>query len=95
MLKRGGTATAIGMIPLSDIVEFPGFQFFMQEKKMQGSFMGSNRFRVDMPNYVEFYMQGKLHLDDMIAQKVKLEQINEAFDELKTGETARSVIVFD
>jgi S-(hydroxymethyl)glutathione dehydrogenase/alcohol dehydrogenase len=95
MLKRGGTATAIGMIKIGEKVEFPGFQFFLQEKKMQGSFMGSNRFRVDMPNYVEFYMQGKLKLDDMISQTIKLEQINEAFEELKTGETARSVIVFD
>lgn len=95
MLKRGGTATAIGMIQIGVQVEFPGFQFFLQEKKMQGSFMGSNRFRVDMPNYVEFYMQGKLKLDDMISQTIKLEQINEAFEELKTGETARSVIVFD
>ncbi len=95
MLKRGGTATAIGMIQIGETVEFPGFQFFLQEKKMQGSFMGSNRFRVDMPNYVEFYMQGKLKLDDMISQTIKLEQINEAFEELKTGETARSVIVFD
>lgn len=95
MLKRGGTATAIGMIKIGEQVEFPGFQFFLQEKKMQGSFMGSNRFRVDMPNYVEFYMQGKLKLDEMISQTIKLEQINEAFEELKTGETARSVIVFD
>lgn len=94
MLRRGGTATVIGMIPIGQTVEIPGYEF-LQEKKLQGSLMGSNRFRVDMPNYIEFYMQGKLHLDDMIAQHIKLEDINDAFDELKTGETARSVIVFD
>lgn len=94
MLRRGGTATIIGMIPIGQNVEFSGFQF-LQEKKVQGSFMGSNRFRVDMPNYVEFYMQGKLHLDDMISQTIPLEKINDAFDELKTGQLARSVITFD
>jgi S-(hydroxymethyl)glutathione dehydrogenase/alcohol dehydrogenase len=57
--------------------------------------MGSNRFPVDMPRFVDFYMAGKLKLDEMIARRIKLEQVNEAFDELKRGELARSVIVFD
>ena len=57
--------------------------------------MGSNRFRVDMPRYVEFYLQGRLHLDELISQRIKLDQLNEAFEVLETGEIARSVIVFD
>jgi S-(hydroxymethyl)glutathione dehydrogenase/alcohol dehydrogenase len=57
--------------------------------------MGSNRFPVDMPRLIDFYMAGKLKLDDMISQRIKLEQINEAFAELKRGEVARSVIQFD
>jgi S-(hydroxymethyl)glutathione dehydrogenase/alcohol dehydrogenase len=57
--------------------------------------MGSNHFRRDMPRYVEFYLDGKLKLDDMISRRIKLEQINEAFDEMKQGELARSVITFD
>jgi S-(hydroxymethyl)glutathione dehydrogenase/alcohol dehydrogenase len=57
--------------------------------------MGSNRFPVDMPRLVDFYLQGKLKLDQMISRRLKLEQINEAFDELRRGELARSVVVFD
>ena len=57
--------------------------------------MGSNRFPIDMPRFVDFYMSGKLKLDEMISRRVKLEDVNEAFDELKRGELARSVIVFD
>ncbi|MNF57786.1 S-(hydroxymethyl)glutathione dehydrogenase [compost metagenome] len=57
--------------------------------------MGSNRFPVDMPRLVDFYMQGRLKLDQMISQRIRLDQINEAFDELRRGELARSVIVFD
>jgi S-(hydroxymethyl)glutathione dehydrogenase/alcohol dehydrogenase len=57
--------------------------------------MGSNRFRVDMPRFVDFYLSGKLHLDDMISRRIKLEDVNEGLQALKTGEVARSVIVFD
>jgi S-(hydroxymethyl)glutathione dehydrogenase/alcohol dehydrogenase len=57
--------------------------------------MGSNRFPIDMPRFVDFYMSGKLKLDQMIAQRIRLEQVNDAFDELRRGELARSVIVFD
>jgi S-(hydroxymethyl)glutathione dehydrogenase / alcohol dehydrogenase len=57
--------------------------------------MGSNRFPVDMPRLVDFYMSGKLKLDELISQRIKLEQVNEAFTEMKKGELARSVIVFD
>jgi S-(hydroxymethyl)glutathione dehydrogenase/alcohol dehydrogenase len=57
--------------------------------------MGSNRFPVDIPMLVDFYMQGRLKLDEMISQRIKLEQINEGFEEMRRGEMARSVIVFD
>jgi len=92
-LRRGGTATIIGMVPVGTNVELHGPEF-LQEKKIQGSSMGSNRFRVDMPRLVEFYMRGDLKLDQMISGRIKLEQINDAMAELKTGEVARNVIAF-
>lgn len=94
MLARGGTANIIGMIPIGVNIELHGADF-LGEKRIQGSLMGSNRFPVDMPRLVDFYMAGKLKLDEMISRRLKLEQINEAFDEMKRGELARSVIVFD
>jgi S-(hydroxymethyl)glutathione dehydrogenase/alcohol dehydrogenase len=48
-----------------------------------------------MPRFVDFYLSGKLHLDDMISRRIKLEDVNEGLQALKTGEVARSVIVFD
>ena len=94
MLARGGTATIIGMIPVGTNIELHGPEFLM-ERKIQGSNMGSNRFRVDMPRFVDFYLQGRLHLDDMISRRIKLEDVNEGLEALKTGEVARSVIMFD
>jgi S-(hydroxymethyl)glutathione dehydrogenase/alcohol dehydrogenase len=82
------------MIPVGTMIELHGADF-LGEKRIQGSLMGSNRFPVDMPRLVDFYMSGKLKLDEMISQRLKLEQVNEAFEELKRGELARSVIVFD
>jgi S-(hydroxymethyl)glutathione dehydrogenase/alcohol dehydrogenase len=94
MLARGGTANVIGMIPVGTMIELHGVEF-LGEKRIQGSLMGSNRFPVDMPRLVDFYMSGKLKLDELISQRIKLEQVNEAFTEMKKGELARSVIVFD
>lgn len=94
MLRNGGTATIIGMIPVGQNIELPGVSF-LGEKKIQGSNMGSNRFRVDMPRYIDLYMDGRLKLDELVSQRIQLEDINEGFDALKQGSVARSVITFD
>ena len=56
--------------------------------------MGSHRFRFDMPRLIDFFLQKKLHLDRMISGRIRLDQINEGFEAMKTGGVARSVIVF-
>ena len=94
MLRNGGTATVIGMIPPGDMVSLHGPEFLF-EKKIQGSMMGSNRFRVDMPRFVDLYLQGKLHLDDLVSSRIRLEDVNDAMAQLETGEIARNVIMFD
>jgi S-(hydroxymethyl)glutathione dehydrogenase/alcohol dehydrogenase len=93
VLRRGGTATVIGMIPPGQMVEIPG-SLLLQEKKLQGSIMGSNRFRTDVPFYIDLYRQGRLKLDELLAEHIGLADINEGYARLKSGETARSVIVF-
>jgi len=94
MLRRGGVATIIGMIPPDQMVQIPGVSF-LQSKRIQGSTMGSNRFRVDMPRYVDLYLQGRLKLDEMVSNRITLDQVNEGFKTLQGAEVARSVIVFD
>jgi S-(hydroxymethyl)glutathione dehydrogenase/alcohol dehydrogenase len=94
MLAVGGTATIVGMVPFGQKIELHGFDF-LRERKIQGSSMGSNRFRVDMPRLIEFYRQRKLHLDDWISDRIKLSEINEGFANMKAGKVVRSVIQFD
>jgi S-(hydroxymethyl)glutathione dehydrogenase/alcohol dehydrogenase len=93
-LRPGGTATIIGMIPVGQKVELDG-RSFLSEKKVQGSSMGSNRFKVDMPRYIDFYLQGRLKLDEMITRRRRLEDVNDAFVQMKAGEVARTVLMFD
>ena len=91
MLALRGTATVIGMIPIGSTVEIPGVALLSQ-KKLQGSTMGSTRFRLDMPFYLNLCLQGRLNLDDLLSRKLPLDRINDGFEALKTGEVARSVI---
>jgi S-(hydroxymethyl)glutathione dehydrogenase/alcohol dehydrogenase len=95
MIKAGGTAVLVGVVPLGKMVEIHPAEITLQEKCVTGSFMGSNRFRLDMPRYVDFYMDGRLKLDEMISARIPLGEINVALDNLRKGEAARQVIVFD
>ena len=94
ILRAGGTATIIGMIPQGVKIELDGASF-LRERRIQGSSMGSNHFRVDMPRYVDFYLQGRLKLDELVSRRLTLEDVNEAFKYMKEGSVARSVMMFD
>lgn len=95
MTGRGGTAVLVGVVPVTEMVALPAADITLQEKKVTGSFMGSNRFRVDMPRYVDFYLDGRLRLDEMISARIGIEDINDAFDRMRRGEVARQVIVYE
>jgi S-(hydroxymethyl)glutathione dehydrogenase/alcohol dehydrogenase len=94
MLRPGGIATVIGMIPPGTTVEIPGVDF-MFEKQLRGSLMGSNRFRVDIPRYVDLYLQGRLKLDELVSARISLDEVSKGLEELHGGAVARSVVVFD
>jgi len=94
MTRKGGTIVMIGVVPAGVNVELPGADIVLREKRVLGCMMGSNRFRTDMPRYVELYRSGQLHLDEMISARLPLERVNEAFETMRRGAAARSVLVF-
>lgn len=94
MTGRGGTTVLVGVVPIHQMVSLSAADITLQEKKITGSYMGSNRFRFDMPRYVDFYLDGRLKLDEMISSRVELSQLNDAFDRMRKGEAARQVVVF-
>ena len=94
LLRRGGTATIVGMMPLGERLAMSALDL-LAEKKLQGSLMGSNRFPVDIPRLVHFYLAGRLDLDSLVAERIGLAEVNAAMTKLRSGESARSVVVFD
>ncbi len=94
MLAFDGTATLVGLFRQGETIELTGSDF-LRERKIQGSLLGSNRFRVDMPRIIELYMQGRMDLDAFISQKIRLEEINDGFAAMRGGKVLRSLIDFD
>jgi S-(hydroxymethyl)glutathione dehydrogenase/alcohol dehydrogenase len=66
----------------------------LQEKTIKGCWYGSSDVQRDVPKLIELYRQGQLKLDELVSRTITLEQVNEAFDAMKTGEVARSVIQY-
>jgi S-(hydroxymethyl)glutathione dehydrogenase / alcohol dehydrogenase len=93
MLRPGGTATIIGMVPFGVKIELNAYAL-LRDRKIQGTAMGGNRFRVDMPRLLSLWKQGRLKLDDLISGRLRLDQINEGFAALKSGAPVRQLIAF-
>src|SRR3546814_12969061 len=85
------SATILGMMPLAETVGLSALDL-LSGKRLQGALMGANRFPVEIPRLVDFYLRGLLDLDTIIAERLPLERINHAFDELRQGDATRSVV---
>lgn len=93
-LRRGGAATILGMMPLDHRVGLSALDL-LSGKSLRGAYMGGNRFPVDIPRLVDFYLRGLLDLDRIVAKTIPLEAINDGFTAMRAGHAARSVVVFD
>ena len=93
MTRVGGGAYLIGLqVPGNKIEVEVMTDMIFGQRKVQGVMMGSTNIKHDIPMYAGFYLQGRLNLDDLIAQEINIGQINDAYQELKGGAIARSVI---
>ena len=92
-IRPGGTAVVVGVAKLDDMMTIPAVSL-LQEKTLKGSIYGSARPSVDMPKLLNLYMNKKLKLDELVSRRIKLEEINSAFEWLEKGEVARSVIIY-
>lgn len=94
MTRRGGTVTVVGLVPAGSKVAIPTDDLFY-ERRLQGSVMGSNDFKRDVPRYLEMYQAGTLKLGDLITERITLDQINDGFAALEAGRHPRILIDFD
>ena len=90
--RRGGTAVVVGVGNASQTVEFNMFELFFMEKTLKGSYYGSADVRSDFTRLLRLWKAGKLDLDGMITQRIGLDGVNEAIQQMKRGEVIRTVI---
>lgn len=90
----GGAIVLVGMPPTGDVIDLDPGTVAALNQRVLGSKMGTARIQADIPYLVALYRQGRLKLDELISGRYPLEQINEAFDEVRSGSALRNVIVF-
>jgi Zn-dependent alcohol dehydrogenase len=93
-VRPGGTVVLVGVAPMGSSTNLPGAILTRQEKTVTGSYYGTANTARDFPLYTDLYLKGKLDLDRLISKTYSLDQINEAYADMLSGETARGVIVF-
>ena len=94
MIRRGGTLVVVGVAPMGAEVAINASSIMLDEKMIRGSLYGSCQPKLDAPRMLNLYRAGKLKLDELISREYPLDKINEAFDALRHGEVARSIIRF-
>lgn len=94
-VRPGGTLVLVGLAPMGSTTNLPGALLTREEKSVVGSYYGSASTRRDFPMVLDLYQAGKIKLDELITREYTLDEINQAYAALLSGEVARSVIVFD
>ena len=91
--KGWGQSIIIGVAAAGQEISTRPFQL-VTGREWKGSAFGGARGRTDVPKIVDWYMEGKINIDDLITHTLPLERINEGFDLMKSGESIRSVVVY-
>jgi len=91
--KGWGVCTIIGVAGAGQEISTRPFQL-VTGRVWKGSAFGGARGRTDVPKIVDWYMEGKINIDDLITHTLPLEKINDAFDLMHAGQSIRSVVMF-
>ena len=92
-IRFGGKLVVVGMAPLGSLLSIATYEFLLG-KTISGTVQGDINPQIDIPRYIDMYMNGKLPIDKLITKTYGLDQINEAFEALEKGQVIRSVIKF-
>jgi S-(hydroxymethyl)glutathione dehydrogenase/alcohol dehydrogenase len=91
--KGWGVSVIIGVAPAGAEIATRPFQL-VTGRVWKGTAFGGARGRTDVPKIVDWYMEKKINIDDLITHKLKFEDINKGFDLMHAGESIRSVVIF-
>ncbi|PWH07367.1 alcohol dehydrogenase [Brachybacterium endophyticum] len=91
----GGTLVTVGLPSPDARVSIAPLPLTAKAQSIVGSYLGSAVPRRDVPEYARLYLEGKLPVEELISRTIRLEDVNEAMDQLADGEAVRQVILFD
>lgn len=94
MMRPAGLMTIVGATPVGATIPVEGIAMLMNEWRIQGTYLGSSASTRDIPRLASLFMQGRLDLDTLLAERIELKDINKGFEKLLAGKQARSVVAF-
>ena len=94
MTRRGGTTVTCSLPHPTHTFNVPAVHLVAEERTLKGCYLGSAVPARDIPRYIDLYQSGRLPIDKLITHRLTLDQINEGFDRLASGEAVRQVILF-
>ena len=93
--RRGGVTTTVGLPDPSQVLEIQAVSLVAEERTLRGSYLGSSVPARDIPRFVELHREGRLPVERLLTHRLTLDEVNEGFDRLASGEAVRQAIVFD
>jgi alcohol dehydrogenase len=90
--RRGGTTVTAGLPHPQQQVSLPHASLVAEERTLKGSYLGSCLPERDIPQYIEWYRAGRLPVDRLLSERIRLDDINGAFDRLAAGASIRQVV---
>ena len=93
-LAKRGVAMVVGITPTTAEVTVSSLSLVYEERVLTGSLYGSAAPKTDSPRLIDLYRAGSLKLDELLTRSYPIEEINEAYRDLESGEKLRSVVTF-
>jgi alcohol dehydrogenase len=93
--RRGGVTVTVGLPHPSQELKISAVSLVAEERTLRGSYLGSGVPALDVPRYIDAYKAGKLPVDRLLTHRISLDELNEGFDRLASGEAVRQAVVFD
>jgi Zn-dependent alcohol dehydrogenase len=92
--RRGGTTVTVGLPHPQQMLEIPAVSLVTEELTLRGSYLGSCVPARDLPRFIALYREGRLPVERLLTHRLTLDELNEGFDRLASGEAVRQVVTF-
>jgi S-(hydroxymethyl)glutathione dehydrogenase/alcohol dehydrogenase len=94
LIRRGGYAVVVGVPDMEAKLTLPLSEIPLMEKSILGCYYGSGDSRVDLITFLELYKAGRIHLEQLVTNRYRLEEINRGFKDLEAGKNVRGMIIY-